>query len=86
MGEDSNVQKFIVINDTFKRYTVVLDIINQETSAFCDECDEKVFSLSGDHISTQSKMDLFEMIVEEHDKQKHGELVSFEESWEETFQ
>jgi len=67
--------RFLIIDDVFTRYTVVLDIQEQVTEAYCDECDCRVFSLNGDHLSTNTQVELFDKIVFAHDEQLHGRHV-----------
>lgn len=79
-----NLDRFLIIDDIFSRYIVYVDIIKQTTLAYCEECDQWVFEVDGDHLSTKTQLELFEYIVEQHDEQKHGVLVEFDE-WSETF-
>jgi hypothetical protein len=78
------VKEFLIVDELFTRYTIVVGLTSRITSVYCDECDVWVVEYDGDHLSTQTTLDLFEMVVNEHDEQKHGQLIEFNE-WTERF-
>lgn len=72
-----NVSEFLIIDDLFTNYTIVVGLATGITSAYCDECEVWVAEYDGDHLSTHTTLELFEMIVTEHDERKHGVCVEF---------
>jgi hypothetical protein len=72
---------FLICNELFKRYTIVVNASTKRTSVYCDECEVWVNKYEGDQLSTNSEDELLELIVEDHDHQVRGTPVSFEPSY-----
>ena len=68
--------QFLVIDDLFTRYTIIVEPVAGITSVYCDECDMWVAEYMGDHISTHTQEELYEKILSDH-KQDFPTLVEF---------
>lgn len=80
MPDDKFTISFLVVSDLFKRYTIVVNTSTDATSVYCDECEVWVNRYDGDQLSTHTQEDLFETIIDDHDHQVNGTLVSFEDT------
>jgi len=69
--------EFLVINELFDRYTIIVNTTHDYTSVYCEECDIFVEQYDGDHISRHSPDELYEKIINDHEEQVLGETVSF---------
>ena len=74
----SEIQRFIVVDELFPRYTIVVDISDRTTSVHCDECERWVTQWPGEQISRNTHIELLEMILEVHRPQVMGQKVGFE--------
>jgi hypothetical protein len=72
----NDVQKYIIVDDLFSRYTIIVDIFDRTISVHCDECNEWVLELDGEQISRHTHVDFMEMILREHEHQVIGHEVS----------
>jgi hypothetical protein len=79
MVKQNFTMRFLVISDLFKRYTIVVSTFTDETSVYCEECEQWVARWEGEKLSAYSPEQLLGEIVEEHRTQVCGEHVSFDE-------
>jgi hypothetical protein len=69
---------FLVVKDLFDRYTIVVnESLPQETSVYCEECEQWVETYDGNLLTTTMPTDLYEKIIDDHEHQVNGVPVSF---------
>ena len=73
----NDIHRFIVVDELFPRYTIVVDISDRTTSVHCDECEQWVTQWPGEQISRNTHIELLEMILEVHRPQVMGHKVEF---------
>lgn len=71
--------EFIVVNDLFERYTIIVNTTHQYTSIYCEECDIFVEQYEGDHLSEHSADELYERIISDHKEQVLGTYVTIDD-------
>lgn len=76
----NGVKRFIVVDELFSRYTVVVDIDERTTSVYCTECEEWVVQWDGEQVSRHTQADLFESITEIHRNQVVGHPVEISDT------
>lgn len=64
----SETHHFLIIDDLFERYTIIVEPVAGLTSIYCDECEQWVAQYEGDQITTHTQDELFEKIVSDHKK------------------
>jgi len=69
---------FLVVDDLFERYTIVVNASTQETSVYCEECDTWVARYEGDQLTRHTESALLGKIVDDHKYQVKGTPVSFD--------
>jgi len=74
----NDVQRFIIVDELFSRYTVVVDIADRTTTVYCTECEQWVIQWPGEQVSCNTHIELLEKIVDAHRPQVMGEEVGFE--------
>lgn len=72
----SDIHHFLVIDNLFKRYTVIVQVGSRTTSVYCDECEEWVAQWPGEQVTTQTHIEFYEKIVDAH-KHDFPDLVEF---------
>jgi methionine salvage enolase-phosphatase E1 len=71
---------FLVVEDLFDRYTIVVNETTNDTSVYCEECGIWVNTYSGNQLTTVMPDDLYEMIVDDHEHQVKGVPVEIADS------
>lgn len=71
---------FLVIDDLFDRYTIVVNSTWGSTSVYCEECDVWVNRYDDNKLTEMMYNDFYELIVADHDHQVNGIPVSFEDT------
>jgi len=79
-----DTREYIIVDDLFPRYTIIVDIFAGTTFAYCDECGVWVFEQDRELLSAHTQNELLEYIISTHDTQMHGVRVSFND-WTERF-
>jgi hypothetical protein len=79
-----DTREYIIVDDLFPRYTIIVDILAGTTSAYCDTCEMWVFEADKELLSAHTQNELLEHIISTHDTQMHGVRVSFDD-WTERF-
>ena len=64
---DRNVLRYIVVDDLFTRYTIIVSMNTNRTSVWCDACDVWVAEWEGEQLSQHKPTELLEAIIEEHE-------------------
>lgn len=62
-----DVLRYIIVDNLFARYTVVLSMDTKTTSVWCEECETWVAEWEGDQLSRHSATELLEEIVSAHE-------------------
>jgi len=75
----SETHHFLIIDNLFTRYTIVVEPVESLTSVYCDECEQWVAQYEGDQITTHTQDELFEKILDDH-KQDFPSLVRFSDN------
>lgn len=81
MGED--VYTYMVIDDVYERYTLVVSELTGIVSVHCDECEIWVAEYERELLFEKTNTELLEMIMRAHEPQVNGVHVSFDDT--ETF-
>jgi len=68
---------FLVVEDLFDRYTIVVNESFHKTSVYCEECEQWVETYDGNLLTTTMPDDLYETIIDDHKHQVNGVPVSF---------
>lgn len=63
----SDIHHFLVIDNLFKRYTIIVQAGSRTTSVYCNECDEWVAQWPEEQVTTQTHTELYEKIMSEHE-------------------
>lgn len=71
---------FIVVDNMFTRYTLIVDPVNKRTSVYCEHCDEWVAEFKGSAISTHSQTEMYEEILSSHHEDSTEPTIAFEDS------
>lgn len=79
-----DIREYIIVDDLFPRYTIIVDLRAGTTVAYCDECEMWIFEADREILSTHTQAELFQFVVSEHDEQTHGVHISFDD-WTERF-
>lgn len=64
----TDTRHFLIIDDLFARYTIIVEPVAGLTSIYCDECEQWVAQYEGDHITTHTQDELYEKIVGDHEQ------------------
>lgn len=72
----SDTHHFLIIDELFARYTIIVEPVKSVTSIYCDECGEWVAAYEGNQITTHTQDELLEKIVADH-KQDFAPRVEF---------
>ena len=62
----SKTRNFLIVDNLFTRYTIIVEPINGVTSVYCEVCEEWVATYQGEHITTHTHKELYEKIVSDH--------------------
>jgi len=74
----SETQRFLIIDDLFDRYTIVVTLLSRDTSVWCEECEQFVAEYDEEQLTTRSEEDFYMDIVEKH-AHDFPDRVSFKE-------
>jgi hypothetical protein len=64
--ESGEEKQFLVIDDLFKRYTILVGVENKKTSVYCEACEHWIATYDGDAISRYTETELMEKILADH--------------------
>lgn len=78
MSDD--VRRFIVVDTLYERYTIVIDLLDQQTSVYCNECEQWVAHYEGEQLTQHTRNELYEQIIEAHTEQVLGDMVEFDDN------
>ena len=74
----NEIHGFIVVDELFPRYTILVNVLDRRTSVYCDECEQWVTQWDGEQISRNTEIELLEKIVDAHRVQVLGHEIDFE--------
>jgi hypothetical protein len=63
----STLPEYLIVDDLFDRYKIIVEPLGQVTSVYCEECETWVDHYDGEHLSTHSESELLEEIVSSHE-------------------
>jgi len=64
----SKTHHFLIIDNLFARYTIIVEPITGLTHIYCNKCEAWVAQYEGDHITTHTQDELLEKIVSDHEQ------------------
>lgn len=72
--------RVLIISDLFERYTVVVSPATNDTSVYCEQCEQWVAQYDGDCLSQYTQTEFYAEIVDSHKQQVLGKPVEFDDS------
>jgi hypothetical protein len=72
-----DVDSFLIVDSIFERYIILIEPFSNQTSVYCDSCDEWVVEWEGEHVSRHTQDELYEKILDAHSKDLQKTEVDF---------
>lgn len=82
MSDDTFTMSFIVVDDLFERYTILINKYSDLTSVYCRECDVWVGQWYGQELAYHTEDEILEEIVDKHNEQVCGKRVEISDGTE----